>query len=368
MGYTALIALAERTLKEEHPVRAIKVLDGCPPDRRSWEWAYLRRLCSSPAVLPANPLVLQHQGGDRSGVWKGHPTGVWGLGFSPNGQILASNGGTKVNLWNVANGRQVGALLGHGDGGFNVAFSPDGGLVAGTSEDGALKIWGVPSGQALGRMDPKSGPLYGVAYSPTGSGSIRRGGIGTLRAWNAATGAQGAVIRAHPSYVQCLALSRDGLWLATGGLHDNLVKVWDAATGAAVSSFTNGGRIQDVAFSPDGRRLAAASHDGTVKILDPATGRELGALRGTKGRVWAVAFGPDARRIATGSADDPGVILWDSMNGERIFQLKTSTGVTDVAFSPDGHKLASTGWDGVIQLWDASPAPQASPKPAGSAR
>ena len=368
MGYAALIALAERTLKEEHPDRAIKVLDGCPPDRRSWEWAYLRRLASAPAGQAKGPLTLKHRGEDRDDGLPYHPKGVWGLAFSPDGKVLASNGGLVVSLWNAANGRQLAALRGRTRWGFNVAFSPDGSAVAAASEDGVLKVWDNSSGHLTGVIEPKNGPVDGVAFSADGARLYTSGTDGTIRVWNAATAAPIASIRGHSGFIQCLSLSRDGRLLATGGLHDKTVKVWDAGTGQLVSSFQNDDRIQDVAFSPDGGLVAAAAWNGTIKVIDTSTGLELRAIRGLKGRVWAVAFSLDGLRIASGSADEPGVVLWDRGSGERIFQLKTSTGVSDVVFSLDGRRLAATGSDGVIQLWDASPAPEASPKPAGSAR
>ena len=111
--------------------------------------------------------------------------------------------------------------------------------------------------------------------------------------------------------------------------------------------------IESVAFSPDGKILASASVDKTIKLWDPATGMELRTLTGHTDFVYSVTFSPDGKTIASGGRDRT-VKLWDVSTGAELRTLKGHSGhVNTVAFSPDGKTLASAGEDKTIKLWDA---------------
>jgi WD40 repeat protein len=148
------------------------------------------------------------------------------------------------------------------------------------------------------------------------------------------------------------------------------MNVWDpdtgeevrppAASGAepAFGSFNRCAFADFAVTSPDGRLIAKvhggdASND--VRVIDAATGRVLYTLSGHTNGVSAIAFNPDGRRIATASQDRT-VKLWDSETGHEVLTLRDHTAsVICVAFSPDGHRLVSGSMDRTARIWDATP-------------
>ncbi len=370
--------------------------------------------------------------GENLAVLEGHDRPVQSVSFSADGTLLASGAGLVVNLWDPGTQERLVTLQGEGREVNTVAFSPDGTTLAAGSEDGKIGLWDVSewqaprpkrlmvvsgddqqgtSGEPLadplvvevrdqydnpmpdveitfavtdggGRVggrftlerrtsDPNGrvetiltlGPVQGrntveVSVPRLDVVSFRAAGIGEpetpsmegdFRTWHLP---DAAITRLGKGRIQDIAFSPNGDVIAVG----TYVGIWlyDVATSREVALLPTR-RLWDIAFSHDGRIVASCgAYKDPIRLWEVATGEEISTIDyGAR----ALALSPDGRTLATGSSD--GVELWDVETGTQRAAMSMAGGIeAAVAFSPDGRTLAAGEWwsDFTVQLWDVETA------------
>ena len=161
------------------------------------------------------------------------------------------------------------------------------------------------------------------------------------------------VLTGHSGEIFALAFSPDNRFLASAG-GDNSIRLWEPATGREVKVLRGHlAAVRALAFSSNSRVLASGGSDNTVRVWDTSSGQELKALPSRFGATRAVAFSPDGQLLAT-AGDDGTLGIWDWSAAKELKAIKgRAVGIVfAVSFSPDGKTIASGGSDNLVHLWD----------------
>jgi WD40 repeat protein len=255
-----------------------------------------------------------------SGDLAGSPN--WVL-FSPDGRtVVSTNRDKTVTRWDVESATPLETLRGHSNFVQQPVFSPDGETLYTVSHDGTAIAWDLTDDRRLGRP-----------FTFTHDRTFSR------------TGYDG-----HPG-----RLSPDGRLIAVG-LKERGIALWDARelTPVGAPLLDTDGEVKTLAFSPDGRTLAAVT-DTMLTIWNVRSRSRLhGPLyAGSPSIVLAVGFSPDGATLATASSD-LGLRLWDVATGDSLDVLGFGGGASDLAFSADGAMIASVPSQGGAEVWDVA--------------
>ncbi|XP_034189286.1 notchless protein homolog 1 [Osmia lignaria lignaria] len=318
---------------------------------------------------------------------EGHKHWVLCISWSPCGTKLASacKNGT-ILLWNPKTGKQIGrAMLGHKMWVTSLCWepyhrNPECQHLVSASKDGDLRIWDTVRGQTVRTLTGHTKSVTCVKWGGNGliySASQDR----TIKVWRAEDGILCRTLLGHAHWVNTLALNVDYV-LRTGPFH--LGKSEENAMEYAKKQYQSVGEeilvsgsddftlflwkpekekkpiarmtghqqlINDVKFSPNGRVIASASFDKSIKLWEANTGKYITSLRGHVQAVYSVAWSADSRLLVSGSADST-LKVW-CMKTKKLCQDLPGHAdeVYAVDWSPDGLRVASGGKDKVLRFW-----------------
>lgn len=251
-----------------------------------------------------------------------------------------------------------------------VALSADDELLASAGEDGRVKLWRMSNGDLIRTLTKDvdySGSYDALAFSPDGQWLATSGWDGVIRLWQTTNHRLNRRLRGHSGLVSTLAFSPQGDGLASAG-YDGTLRLWAMkgnqrllwmqllnCQSMHILRESHSGWICEVAFSPDGRRLASVGWDGTVKIWHVQRGTLLQTLTGHEGQTVSVAFSPEGDWLASSGSQDKTVKLWDIKQGQLVHTLPVASGFShSLAFRPQGQVLASGHSNCNIKLWRVS--------------
>ncbi len=300
-----------------------------------------------------------------------HDAGVTDAVFDTKGdRIVTASYDKTARIWSVKDGSEVAILKGHQDALERATFSPDGSQVVTAARDGTARIWDAGSGKQLSVL-PLPGDFQTAIFSPDGTRVLTASeGSGGPVIWDAQTGKQ-VVAVPDISVLGYASFSPDGRSFAAC-TSPRIVNVWSTEDGAPIKTLTMPGSWpQDVAFSPDGKRILAStwrtiSYSFNASLLwDVSSGTKIASLGGHKSDSRSGAFSHDGQLIATVSIDGT-ARLWDGVTGRLISTLgEESRGLVpsdagievrdqeiNAAFSRDDQFLATVSMDGVVHIWD----------------
>lgn len=315
--------------------------------------------------------------GKQTAAFRFHPWGVLDLACSPDGRWLATvgnqpGGDGSVMLWKVAErtGKRLPTV--HARGVLALRWAPHAALVAAQGGDGTIRLWDAAAGkETITIKDQYVEPRrdrFAFAFTPDGQTLVTRGDPATLKLWDVSTGGEKAILQHASEPVYQVTISPNGKFLAVNHAHHR-VTFWDVDTGKLRRDYrplTNA-FVGGVAFSPDSRQVATAEGEayefmrfGYVRLWESFTGKSLFAWPVPEDGAWSVAFSPDGKLLAAG-ANYGSIWVWDlATRNQKTLLQGHGERVMDLEFATNGSTLLLVSRDNVsnVKLWDVLRLPE----------
>jgi WD40 repeat protein len=293
----------------------------------------------------------------------GHAGVIHAVSYSPSGKLIASGGADKfLRLWTHTEQNRVNEKLKVETPAsvLCLAFHPteDKTLITGGG-DGVIRVWELGAKLTLKtELKLKHGAVNGIAFSTSGKTIAAAFGDGTSRTWGfGAKLADKATLEGHKGAASCVAFSPDGTLIATGGA-DWTVRMWPGVSGVKPRDKTivkgHLSHVYSVAFKPDVAGIASGSYDATVRLWEPAGAEMKEHISKLKeeNAIYSVAYSPDGKILAAGG-NNTIFRTCEADTGRFLFGFVGHSGhIARLAWSPDGKRIASCSNDKSVRIWD----------------
>jgi len=303
-------------------------------------------------------IIWDLESGRKLHALEGHKAAISAVAFSKDGNWIASGSEDRtVRLWDVTKGKHIMTLPGYGDDVTSISFVPSEGpgrLVSGTAS-GDIRIWDLSQiGQRdeLTTLRGHSGAVTMFAFDPRKSQLISASVDHTIRIWDLENRNSIQLPPTQLNNVSAIEFSPDGHQFAWAS-REPAVHIWDmdAGTSKVLTAAESDQGIRYIAYSPDGKLLAAGSDDGRIRVWNVLQRTLLTDYLAHSQKIQGLEFSPNGELLAS-SSDDAGIKLWRVMDWTMVHELiGHRSGVYQIAFSPDGNFLLSTSDDKTARLW-----------------
>jgi len=348
--YTLQLAEVEG-LCHSDPGRALTLLEDaqvCRPELRDFAWGMFYQMCRQDVR-----------------TLRGPATEVRALTCSADGKFLAAGGGGAVLIWDPTSGEPRGRIESPGDNVTALVFAPKGPLLALGSSAGSVRLWNSTNARSHDRRVLPTGGIAALRFAPDGETLAVLGTDHRARILDTATLAERSILAGDANLVAIDFNPTSGT-IATAD-EDMSIRLFDAATGTETRSRKLEGKepLTAIAFAPDGKWLAVAGTTRhTIALLRADTLEPRGSFKAHWHATHGLAWSPDGRSLATASRDRT-VKVWDAQTFAERACFKGHTAlVRAVSFTRDGQALVSAGDDGTVRLWSLPPMQPADPRPA----
>ena len=295
-------------------------------------------------------LLYDSTTGDMQTLNVGSPAEVCEAAFSSDEQLALGFSNGTIEVRDPAKGsfkkldvhsNKVGAL----------SFSPDGRFLVSGSSDNTLRLWEL-STQKKSLIGTLPTEVVSVAFSPDGKR------IAAIHVFSSVVQVLDPYFRVekdlrdnHSTNVWRTLFSPGGGQIAVVSSSDHRIRIHDTATEALQFTFVGHlDQVQTIVFSHDGKQLASASRDQSIRLWDPRRGTESMALNAGSKTVDALDFSPDGTQLASGGREHD-ICIWNSRTGHLHHKFEGRF-TSNIRFSPSGNKLASTASDQATIIWD----------------